>query len=270
MCALYQDEWSKVASVRGGLVAIGLGAALLTPATAHAGRNFYGWLTDTDVMPERGVEVQSWLAEENHDKTDNGRSVTEWGVAPYIGVTDQVELALPVAVEWFGKTGGSAGTALSNFGGELRYRMVTNDPQDRPPFAPLVRFGLRRLVRERDTTEANVGFSGSYEEGRVHALADVNFIGDVNRSDSGFALHAGAGVSIQVVGDVRLGAEAFAEISLKQMKPAIPLAMEPPSTWIIVGPGGSWTHGRFWLSAVYGIGLANIGTAPRVQWGIAF
>jgi len=257
--------------VRGGLVAIGLAAALLAPATAHAGRNFYGWLTDTDVMPERGVEMQSWLAEENHEDTEGGRSTTEWGVAPYIGVTDQLELALPVAVEWFGKTGSGAGTALSNFGAELRYRMVTNDPQDRPPFAPLVRFGLRRLIRERDTTETNVGVSGSYEQGRVHALADVNFVGDLNRDDTVFALRAGAGISVEVIDDVRVGAEVFAHIELKGPKPpAVPPPMEPPTNWVIAGPGASWTHGRFWLSAMYGIGIANIGTAPRVQWGIAF
>jgi hypothetical protein len=241
---------------------------------AHAGRNFYGWLSDTDVMTERGVELQTWFAEENHNKTDGNQSITEWGVAPYIGITDQLELALPAELEWFGG-GASAGTRFTYFGGELRYRMVTNDPENRPPFAPLVRIGARRVIRARDVAELNVGFSGSYEAGKVHALADVNFIGDVDFHDrpemagekpdgSAFSVRAGAGVSIEVHDDIRLGAEVFSEFRLDEPE------MGNEKMWLIAGPGGSWTHGRFWLSAMYGIGISNIGTAPRVQWGIAF
>ncbi|HUS29415.1 MAG TPA: hypothetical protein VMZ53_12940, partial [Kofleriaceae bacterium] len=210
--------------------------------------------------------------EENHDLTDGGRSVTGWGAAPYIGITDQLELQLPVEFEWFGKTGAGAGTAFTTYGGELRYRMVTNDAENRPPFAPLVRVGAHRIIRTRDVAELNVGLSGSYESGIVHALADVNFIGDVDFNDrdtdpddgSEFAIRAGAGVSVEVYDDIRLGAELFAHVGLGDA------AMGEEKMWIIAGPGGSWTHGRFWLSAMYGIGVANIGTAPRVQWGIAF
>ena len=64
--------------MRGGLVIV---AVICAPGVAHAGRNFYGWLSDTDVMPERGVELQSWTYEQNHDKTDGGRSASGWGAA---------------------------------------------------------------------------------------------------------------------------------------------------------------------------------------------
>jgi hypothetical protein len=238
---------------------------------AHAGRNFYGWLSDTDVMPERGVEMQSFTYEQNHDKTDGGRSFTGWGAAPYIGITDQLELDLPVEFEWFGKTGAPGGTAFTTYGAELRYRMVTNDAENKPPFAPLVRVGVHRVIRTRDVLEFNTGLSGSYESGIVHALADVNFIGDVDANGgsassdgSTFHIRAGAGVSIEVVSDIRLGAEVFSDIGLSTP----PMGNE--KSWVIAGPGASWTHGRFWMSAVYGIGLSNIGTAPRVNWGIAF
>ena len=259
--------------MRGGLVVLVLVAA---PGVAHAGRNFYGWLSDTDVMPERGVEMQSWTYEQNHDKTDAGRSSTTWGAAPYIGITDQLELDLPVEFEWFGKTGAGAGTTFTTYGAELRYRLASNDPENKPDFAPLVRVGAHRLIRTRDVMEFNAGFSGSYESGKFHALADVNFVGDVDFHDkteapgatmsdgSTFDIRAGAGVSIEVIDDLRFGAEAFASIGLSDP----PMGSE--KTWVIAGPGASWTHGRFWLSGMFGIGLSNIGTAPRVQWGIAF
>jgi hypothetical protein len=246
--------------VRGGLVLL----ALLVPATAHAGRGFFGWLTDTDVMHERGVELQNWVDEENHNDAANGLSVTTWGVAPFIGITDQLELNMPIEILWFGRTGGPAGTSFANAGAELRYRLVTTDPEDKPPFAPLVRVGARRLTFNRDAIETSVGFSGSFESGIVHALADVAVVGTID-DDSDFEIYTGAGVSIEVYDDVRVGAETFARISLEE--PQMPGAA---TNWIIAGPNASWTHGRFWLSATYGIGIKNIGTAPRVVWGIAF
>ena len=246
--------------MRSGLVLL----ALLVPATAHAGRSFYGWLNDTDVMHERGVELQNWIEETNHNDLDNGRSVTTWGVAPFVGITDQLELALPVEVVWFGKTGGNAGTSFTNFGAQLRYRLVTTDPEDKPPFAPLLHVDARRLTYNRDAVEGRVGVSASYESGIVHALADVTFLTEID-DENEYALAPGAGVSIEVADDIRVGAEVFAHLSFND--PATPGA---PKNWLIAGPNASWTHGRFWITGTFAIGLQNIGTAPRVVWGIAF
>ena len=143
-------------------------------------------------------------------------------------------------------------------------------------FNAVVRVGLHRVIRTRDVMEFNTGLSGSLEQGKVHALADVNFVGDVDFNDktepagatmkdgSTFEVRAGAGVSVEVIDDLRFGAEAFSVIGLSTP----PMGSE--KTWVIAGPNASWTHGRFWMSAMYGIGISNIGTAPRVQWGIAF
>ena len=62
------------------------------------------------------------------------------------------------------------------------------------------------------------------------------------------------------VGDLRFGAEIFGQWSLDDNGPS----------WAAVGPNLAWTHGRFWLSAAYGIGIHEIKDAPRMQWGIAF
>src|SRR4051812_8584949 len=43
-----------------------LAAVLLSHVTtAHAGRSHFGWLYGSDIIPERGVEVESWIVEEN-------------------------------------------------------------------------------------------------------------------------------------------------------------------------------------------------------------
>jgi hypothetical protein len=65
---------------------------------------------------------------------------------------------------------------------------------------------------------------------------------------------------VLVGGDFRIGAEVFAQISLD----------DKGASWAVAGPNMSWTHGRFWVSATYGIGVYQIKDAPRMQWGIAF
>ena len=60
-------------------------------------------------------------------------------------------------------------------------------------------------------------------------------------------------------GVLRFGAEATSEI-------------KKDGSWYAAGPNMSWTHGRFWISGAFTVGLVQdrIHTAPRLQWGIAF
>jgi hypothetical protein len=246
--------------VRGG-VALFVAVACVAPATAEAGRSFFGWLHPTEVMPERQVELQTWISEENRNEDDMNRSRSIWGVGPLIGITDQLELVLPLEV-WWQKTPAMAtgATALNNYGVEARYRMVTQDSEDAPAFAPMLRAAVRRSVTTRDTIRPELNVVVSYEAGSVFVAADLGFAADLTRDDSHIELRPGLGVSVRAVGDLRFGAEAFAQIS----------ADDAGSTWAVIGPNMSWTHGRFWVSATYGIGIVDIKDAPRMQWGIAF
>lgn len=245
--------------MRGGLALIGA-LACFAPGTAHAGRSFFGWLNGSEVMPERSVEVQTWLSEENRLEAENNVSRSIWGVGPFIGITDQLELSLPLEIWWSRVPNMPGSTQLNNYGVEARYRLVTQDPVDAPPFAPLLRVGVRRQVKDRDTLAPEIGLAASYESGIVHVGADVGVGAAITRDDTSFELRPGVGVSFLAVGDLRFGAELFAEVPLE----------ETGDTWLIAGPNLSWTHGRFWLSAAYGIGLSNVKDAPRMQWGIAF
>ena len=96
--------------MRGGLVVVV--ACVLAPGSAYAGRSFFGWLSGSEVMPERSVELQNWLAETNKlDDTANA-SRSLWGVAPLIGITDQLELGLPIQIVWNKVPGMGGSTAL--------------------------------------------------------------------------------------------------------------------------------------------------------------
>ncbi len=242
-------------------MAIGVFAA---PTPAHAGRSFFGWLQGTEVMPERGVELQNVLAETNRVEGEANRSETYWTASPFVGVTDQFELNFPLDIEW-GRTPGMPGsTALAGYGIEGRYRFVTMDPEDAPPFAPQIRATLKRNILQRDVAHPELAFVATYETGSIVVATDLGIAADLTRSDGGdnhFEARTGLGVSVLAVGDLRFGAEAFAVLSFED---------DGDESWAVVGPNVSWTHGRFWVSATYGIGVYQIKDAPRMQWGIAF
>jgi hypothetical protein len=211
-------------------------------------------------MPERSVELQTWVSEENKNEAEANLSRSIWGVGPQIGITDQLELALPVEVWWSRTPGGPGVTQLNNYGVEAHYRLVSQDPEEATELVPLVRVGVRRSVGARDSMNPEIGLVTTYETGSVVIAADLGLAGSLTRDDATFELRPALGVSVLAVGDLRFGAEAFAEVPLE----------ETGDTWIVAGPDLSWTHGRFWISATYGIGLKNVKDAPRVQWGIAF
>lgn len=248
--------------MRGGLVVV-VALACVAPATAHAGRSFFGWLYPTEVMPERSVELQTWVSEENRTEDAANRSRSIWGVGPLIGITDQLELVLPLEVWWSKVPSMPGATSLNNYGVEARYRFAPHDPGEAPPLVPLLRVAVRRQVLARDVMRPEINLVTSYEAGRVFVAADVGLIADLTRDDQQLDARAGLGVSVLAVGELRFGAELFSQIAVEHPGDA-------GESWAVVGPNLSWTHGRFWVSATYGIGIYNIKDAPRMQWGIAF
>jgi hypothetical protein len=240
-------------------------AACVLPRTAHAGRSYYGWLYGTEVLPERGVELQTWVQDEN-DKysTRNKETWLAWG--PLIGITDQLELALPVELEWADAIQPTmpptekVSFTFKRFGIEARYRLASPDPVDAPPLIPLVRIAVKRDVTARATARVEGDAVLSYQTGAVQLLGDLGFTGDIASSTSHLELHPGAGISVLATGELRVGAEIYAELSLDSRA----------ESWAIAGPDLSFTHGRFWFSGAFGIGLYHVQVAPRVIWGIAF
>lgn len=236
---------------------------VVAPATAHAGRTLYGWLYGTEVMPERGAEVQTWVSDETDLKDEGHADETNWFLMPLIGITDQLELVLPVQFSWEKVPGAmpAAHTAFQSYGAEIRYRMVSSDPVDAPPLVPLVRLAVKRLVTDRETLQPEGDIVVSYQQDRFHGLVDLGFLGDVSQDTQHFEIHPGAGVSIEVANQLRFGAEVYTEIMLDD---------HAGSTWAVVGPNMAWSHGRSWISASFGVGVYNIKDTGRLQWGIAF
>ncbi|HEY5921203.1 MAG TPA: hypothetical protein VIV11_06010 [Kofleriaceae bacterium] len=244
--------------MRGGLVLL-TAVLVAAPGSAHAGRTFYGWLYGSEVMPERGVELQSWITEHNFV----GRSEDSWLFGAQVGVTDQLEIGFPFEIDWFAQSTATppAGTRFARFGVEARYRFVTQDPVEAPALVPLLRVAVKRDVADRHGAQPEADLVVSYESGIVQVLVDIGFVAAISPDrPNTYALRPGAGVSVLAIEDLRFGAEFISEIG------------NNGPDWFVVGPNISWTHGRFWLSGSLGAGLNQdvINSAARAQWGIAF
>jgi hypothetical protein len=243
-------------------VGLAIVALVLAEGAAHAGRSHFGWLYDTETVPERGVELEQWITDQHRQGPTHENETSLWW-APVIGITDQLELALPIDWQWTSADyPASPRTFLANYGAELRYRFVTADPVDAPALVPLLRVAVDKLVIEKEAYELQADAVLSYSCGRVHAVANLGAYGEIHRGTDTYATRSGAGVSIEVTEELRLGAEVYGEYGLS--------SGAPDDDWIIAGPDLSWTHGRFWLSAGYGVGVYQISSAPRIKWAVAF
>lgn len=239
--------------------------ACVVPRTALAGRTYYGWLNSTEVVPERGVELQTWIQDEN-DKYSSRNKETWLAWGPLVGVTDELELGLPVELEWADvpmpneMPGRRVSFTFKRFGIEARYRLASPDPVEAPALVPLVRVAIKRDVTARSSVRVEGDAVVSYQSGGLQVVADAGFTGDLASSASHLELHPGIGVSVVATGELRVGAEIYSELSLDARS----------ESWVMIGPNLSWIHGRFWVSGAFGIGLYRVQVAPRVIWGIGF
>jgi hypothetical protein len=242
--------------------AAGVVALCSWAGTAHAARSAFGWLHDIELNPERGVELEQWMTEE-HGKDGGNVDVANLWWAAVIGITDRLELALPVEWRWEDDGGGMAvPTQLYTWGAELRWRLVTSDPVDAPCAVPVLRLGVNHVITDGDRWQIEAGGVVGFTRGRLRLLADADVLVETGSGDTTVEVHPGVGATVAVTDDLRVGAEAYATFDVKPRDSA--------GDWIVVGPNVAWTHGRFWLTAAIDVGVHQIDLAPRLKWGVAF
>jgi hypothetical protein len=255
-------RWAKAIAT---LAVTGAALTATGPRVAGAGRTHFGWLRGADVVPERAVELETWIFEKN-GVGDDGEvdevpdETAVWWTA-VVGITDRIELGLPIEIRHtqVGDTDGL--TLLYAAGAEVRWRLVSPDPVEAGPLAPALRIGVHRLINARSRTRGDAGLAIGADLGsRVHAAVDLGATWIVGEGESLFELTPAAGVSIRIIDELRVGAEAYSEVALRGQE----------RDWLAAGPNLAWTHGRFWMTAALPIGLIDISTAPRINWAVAF
>ena len=235
----------------------GLVALLFAASPAQAARRSFAWLWDTDVVPERTVELEWWVTEVSDDLTGNSAVLT---VSTVFGLTDNLEIAIPVEAAW---RSGSNQTEFQDYGIELRWRLASADPAKAPPVVPLIRVAVERLI-QLDAARIDLNAVVSADLGhKLRLVADVD--GYVITADpASWYLAGGVGASYGLTDDLRIGAELYGVKSLDNDRRDV--------SWLSVGPNLAYTHGRFWITAAIPIGFGDNAPniLPRIIWATAF
>lgn len=240
-----------------------LTATLLTAQPAEAGRRPFIWVWDTEVLHEREIEVEQWIWEVQTPE----RKVAWLWWSPIIGITDTLELAIPIEAAWWrapsptdpGKA--VADTNLETWGLSLRWRLAENDPDESGPLVPLVRLAVKRLLTQvQDGSqlwqiEGNVVLS--YDISKLHSTLDLGFF--YNTGDAQWASYA-FGTAWSLNDAIRIGGEVFGEVGLSTGR----------KSFTMVGPDIGWTHGRAWLTVGMLVGVSESAAdwMPRLIWAI--
>jgi len=227
-------------------------ALLLLSSPAYAGRTFYGWLPETDTLPEDSFELGTSLYEHTNLGAYHVRSTSLlW--TPAIGITHCLELAFPIELVTRTQDDAAPWSGVSRYGAELRWRFLRNWPELRP----LARFAISRDVELQSQVHSEGALAASYDVGPVQIEGVLGGVLDVNFSHVHQELRPGLGAIARINDELRLGAELYAQLSRDATVPS----------WAVLGPDVAWQRGRFWLSGAFGVGIKNITAAPRLNLG---
>jgi hypothetical protein len=241
-------------SNRAALVLIALG---LATAPAHAGFRISAWSFDTFTVPERQAELELWITQVVQGE-DGATGTTAVLLAPVIGVTDQLELAIPLTAEYSRMANA---TQLTSWGIDARYRILAPRPGQK--LAPLIRAGARRIVATDDAFRLAADLVlGIDPMPRLHIVLNAG-VSTLTKPKTIVAEYS-AGIFYAVTSDIRLGVDAFGNQEIS--------APGPTDGWFAAGPGISLSHGRFWVAASvpFGITAKAPDAMPRVIWALAF
>lgn len=236
-----------------GLCALGLAL----PQTAHAGRRPFTWVYDTEVLPERGVELETWITQFNQ-RTPKDSAV--WLLMPVLGLTDRVELALPMNVLWQ-QAGGA--TKWTDYGAEMRIRFASPDKEEAGKIVPYLRFGVYQPLKATAPMRAEIDAVVSADvHSRVHLSVDVGAAFD--RKGDEQAVVWGAAAAFAATDNLKLSIEHFGTKIVQTAAAAHGLAM--------AGPVIAYTHGRMWITfgGLYGLTDESAKQMTRLLWAVAW
>jgi hypothetical protein len=230
---------------------------LAVAVPAQAGRSRFGWLYDSETLPVRAVELENWVQEED-GKAGEDETLIWW--APVVGLSNRIELAIPIELS-LTETATTSSARIERYGAEVRWRLNEPDPVEAGPFGALLRFAVKRQAAEHDTVRLEGDAVVTVDDGPLRVAIDMGAVVEATKHDSALELKPGAGVSLRVAGELRLGAEGLAELHPGENNEV---------NWVAVGPNLAFVHGRFWLSAAFLIGVKDIDYVPRLNWAIQF
>jgi hypothetical protein len=234
---------------------VGALAVLLAASPAFAGPQQYGWLIETDTVPDGAIELTTSVFDRDNVGPFHQRATgLVW--TPAIGLSHCLELAFPVEIDTITEDDAAPFGGVGRYGAELRYRFL----RDIAGLRPLARFALSHDVQLDTQVRGEVELAVSYDIDRVQIAGDVGGVVDVNFGHLHEELHPSFGASVRTAERLRLGGELHAELSHDATVPS----------WVAIGPDLAWSRGRFWLAGAFGFGIYQATIAPRLNLGMVW
>jgi hypothetical protein len=238
-------------------------ALFLVAAPSLAGPTAHLLTEDAQIVPEGDVALEQWVCAQTRIPDAPTRPVLYYvWWAPYFGVSNHLEVALPLQVY-----AASGDTELQSVGLDIRYRL---QPRERDEgFQPLVRLSYeQRLSSDLGPPRATLDFVATYgapTTARLNfnlgALAGLPFLENASTPPS-LTGTASVGASYPLREGLRLAAEASGELGLVNA---------PSSSRLYAGPSLYWARGPFWLTfgSLVGLTPSTPRFFPKVLWAVA-
>jgi hypothetical protein len=174
--------------------------AVCWPDEAQAGRSHFGWLYGSEIIAESGVELETWIVEENK-KGEFKKDETSFWWGPVVALSAHIEMAISMEAAHKNDHTAPAHDQFTRWGADLRYRPQSPDSIDAGPFATLFRIGVKRVIDQRDEIRSEADVVTSYQQGPVFIAVDLGAILTHVPTQTTVELRPGAGVSIRALGD---------------------------------------------------------------------
>jgi hypothetical protein len=235
----------------------------LVSGTARADRTPYLFTEDSQIVPERTVELEQWLWAVGRVPRLPDSPVAEWlWWGPVLGVDEHLELRVPIqffdSLDTF---------ALASVGIDARYRIFPRAQDD--GFQPLVRISYVQALKDYSgPPRIDLNLVATYGD-----LSSLRYTVNLG-ARLGIPPLAGMSGLLTLVGtaaiaasyplphEVRISGELFGQVPF--------LGSPLPGGQLYLGPSVSWTHGPFWLTAGSLFGLTHNSSLflPRLLWAV--
>ena len=239
---------------------------LFLGAPARAARTFHLFLDESQLVPENGIELETWVWAYGRipNRIDRPASMWVWW-APAISVSNHFEFEIPLQVVAIPED-----TYLHSLGLVARYRIFPRE--DDEGWQPLIRVGYFHPLDpaagppagEVDLVLTIGGPQSIRYTLNVGVHLGLPFLQETSPQSFSVLGRGGAGVSFPLGKEWRVAGEFFGQLPIHG-------DTRPSKAQMYLGPSLAWTRGPFWITfgSLFGLTGDSSRYYPRVLWGIA-
>jgi hypothetical protein len=222
-----------------------LAALLFLPFQASAGPRPYGYTQGFDSLAGGSLELESWFSA---SRRSGSPGAWDWWLGPVAGITDRLETSLFAIFQQTPQSASAGALSLGSLRAQASYQLAAKAAW---PVDLRVRLEYGQPVAAGESASVWLLGIASRSFGPLDLTLNVGgWLGFPSGQVTKYLDHS-LGASVEVLGGLRLGAEAFGGMKL---------ADDGVHAAYSAGPSLAYGRGRFWLSGSFA--FAALGKAP--------